>query len=498
MKAPLLLFCLAFILRLGIIIWWQFDGLYGQDAYAYWQQAAAIVANLPRGQLPPVDFFWPNGYPVLVALVMLLVGRTALAGQLASLLAGSLLPAVVYLLAVELWGNGRQNSEAPVIGRRAGLLAGLIVAVAGQPVLSSVVIMADIAALFWAALAAWGVVRAGHSPTPYRQAGWYVAAGASLALAITSRWIYILIVLALSLYAGLAWLRRQNRAAWWPPVGAVASGLLVLSPQLWLSLHRPDSLAHSWLVGWRPANFFQRQFENVDGHFIYRLPPALFYAQPAGHPAYIFPLLGLAAGWGVWLLWRDKRWSAALLLLGWAGPVYLFLAGIPYENFRFGLSLYLPLVLLAGFGLANLYHSIYTKIVITLSLLAMLLWSYTMLDSFLTTQNRTKDVALRVAQTLPADATVLTFGLTLTMQHYTRLQTLELFYQNEDTLAALLASPAPLYLLLDPGNVEQQWAGKTPQVNYAWLRQHAGLSQIASFSPYILYRVDRPVLREGS
>jgi hypothetical protein len=272
----------------------------------------------------------------------------------------------------------------------------------------------------------------------------------------------------------------------------------VLSPQLWLSLHRPDSLAHSWLVGWRPANFFQRQFENVDGHFIYRLPPALFYAQPAGHPAYIFPLLGLAAGWGVWLLWRDKRWSAALLLLGWAGPVYLFLAGIPYENFRFGLSLYLPLVLLAGFGLANLYHSIYTKIVITLSLLAMLLWSYTMLDSFLTTQNRTKDVALRVAQTLPADATVLTFGLTLTMQHYTRLQTLELFYQNEDTLAALLASPAPLYLLLDPGNVEQQWAGKTPQVNYAWLRQHAGLSQIASFSPYILYRVDRPVLREGS
>ena len=82
----------------------------------------------------------------------------------------------------------------------------------------------------------------------------------------------------------------------------------------------------------------------IDGHFVYRLPVGIFYAEPAGHPAYLFPLLGLTVPWGIWRLWRERNWGPLILLLGWGGPVYLFLAGIPYQNFRFGLTLYLPLV----------------------------------------------------------------------------------------------------------------------------------------------------------
>ncbi|HXV97727.1 MAG TPA: hypothetical protein VEC93_04825, partial [Anaerolineae bacterium] len=81
-KTALLLFLLALTIRLAVIFFWQFDGLYGQDAYAYFQQATAITKNLPQGQAPPADFFWPNGYPLLIAFFMVFVGQDAWAGQL--------------------------------------------------------------------------------------------------------------------------------------------------------------------------------------------------------------------------------------------------------------------------------------------------------------------------------------------------------------------------------------------------------------------------------
>jgi hypothetical protein len=51
----------------------QFDGLYGQDAFAYFQYALSLREAIGAGELPP-PFFWPLGYPALVALTSLLTG----------------------------------------------------------------------------------------------------------------------------------------------------------------------------------------------------------------------------------------------------------------------------------------------------------------------------------------------------------------------------------------------------------------------------------------
>jgi hypothetical protein len=147
---------LALLIRLGVSLYWQFDGLYGQDAFAYFDQAMAIRQNLPQGQPPPTDFFWPNGYPLLIALFSLWVGQTALAGQLPSLLCGAWLASLAFLLSRDLLGDISSNDK--IFSTRSdfgGILAGLIVATAGQPILSSVVVMADIPALFWATLGVW-------------------------------------------------------------------------------------------------------------------------------------------------------------------------------------------------------------------------------------------------------------------------------------------------------------------------------------------------------
>ena len=81
MMSAIGLFTLALLVRLAALNIWRFDGLYGQDAYAYLQQSAAIAERLPAGHPPPADFFWPNGYPFLVAALMGLVGPVALAGR---------------------------------------------------------------------------------------------------------------------------------------------------------------------------------------------------------------------------------------------------------------------------------------------------------------------------------------------------------------------------------------------------------------------------------
>jgi 4-amino-4-deoxy-L-arabinose transferase-like glycosyltransferase len=525
-KNVLLLFLLALAIRLSVVLLWQFDGLYGQDAYAYFHQALAITENLPQGQLPPTDFFWPNGYPLLMAFFTLFVGQTAWAGQLAALLSGAALSSLVFLLYEHLFSSPVEiNSNLIIRSTSGGLLAGLIVAFAGQPILSSVVIMADMPALFWATLSALLVVRAEHS----EQRGiltsplWFLAAGAALALAIISRWLYVLIVPALSFYVilnhrgaifGLSHKGKTglnfSKKLWWPPFGAVLGGFIILAPQLWLSLNKPEGLAHSWLLGWSPVNFFRHEFENIDGHFVYQLPNWIYYAQPAGHPAYIFPLLGLASVWGVWRLGRARQWRRLVLLLGWVMSVYLFLAGIPYQNFRFGLTLYLPLVILAGYGLGDLLtrnvdaplplcspaplsvlREVTLKIAITLSLAGMLAWAYPMLNSFLTAQNRSKIIARQVEQTLPPQASLITFGLTLTVQHYTRLKTLELFFLDQTSLKTLTEAPDSLYLLLDLSGIEIQWRGKTPQINYQWLKENRNLIKIGEFPPYTLFKVVR-------
>jgi hypothetical protein len=121
----------------------------------------------------------------------------------------------------------------------------------------------------------------------------------------------------------------------------------------------------------------------------------------------------------------------------------------------------------------------------------MLAWAYPMLDSFLTAQNRSKIIAAQVEQMLPPQATLITFGLTLTMQHYTGLKTLELFFLDEISLKTLSDSSDSLYLLLDLPGIETQWRGKTPQLNYQWLKENRILIKIADFPPYTLFKVDK-------
>src|SRR4051812_15025314 len=89
-------FALSFALRVGFTL--GFDGLYGQDSYAYYNYGQTLRQSLSQGRTLPA-FFWPLGYPAILAIGFTIFGQSALTAQALNLFLGALLAPMVYLLA---------------------------------------------------------------------------------------------------------------------------------------------------------------------------------------------------------------------------------------------------------------------------------------------------------------------------------------------------------------------------------------------------------------
>ncbi len=514
-----LLFLLALFVRVALILYASFDGLYGQDAYEYFDYAKVLLDSLAQRHLPP-PAFWPLGYPALTALMFLLVGVTPLAGQIASMLAGSLLAPLTFLLTGEILrqdmknnrDSGKSDSTVGYLpASLAGLIAGLLIALGGQIAQSSVVLMADASGLFWATLSAFALIRF----TRGQQARWIILCSAALAFATITRWIYGGLAAVWGLVLIADYVSKRNRRKFLLSLSlAATSGLIVLAPQLFLSIANPEPvLGHSWLVGWNPINTFQRSFDNIDGHFDYALPVGIFYAQTAYHPAYIaFPLTLFVVA-GAWYAAHSARVNSTrvILLFGWIIMQYGFLAGIPYENFRFGLSYLPPLAILAGIGLAHFFglprvggsdrneslpdpsgsrsQSRLFILVLVLGFILNILWLPRPSQVIFEIKRVERDLVRELSAHASAHATVITFGPTLALRHQTSYNVIELFTATPESLADLARGTVPVYLLVDVANIESQWRGRKPQENYSYLRKAFGLQEIASIRNYALYLV---------
>ncbi len=480
MLLMLALFSAAVVLRVWLLAGTPFDGLYGQDAYAYHDFAQALRLSISTGNAPG-PFFWPLGYPALLAGAYALFGAGGSTGQAVSILCGALLSPLLYGLARQIG-----------IGRGGALVAALVIAACGQALQSSLVVMADIPALAVATLSAVTLWR-------YRQrggAGWLAATAFLLALAGITRWLYLVLALpwlAAVLVERARPLRRREIAA------ALATAALVLLPQMVYSSSSPFPLLnHPWVVGWSPAHATLRVFDNDDGHFAYAEPNAQFYAHPFYDPYFLSPLLTPLLLIGVWVLRRRR--APLLMLLGWALLPYLFLIGIPYQNIRFPLIAMPAVALLVGAGAnrALAWHPRWSRLVpatmtglVIVALAQMLLVSRPVVRQFIANQQADKAAVAWVAQQIPAQATLYTYGLTLTLRHYTDFDVHELYFETPTTLAQARAPGRVNYLFCNVGVIENQWKGRTPQIAYDWLKEQRGLIPLGRYGSYQLFRLAR-------
>jgi 4-amino-4-deoxy-L-arabinose transferase-like glycosyltransferase len=479
-----------------------FDGLYGQDSFAYFGYATGALRESLLHLHPWPAFFWPPGYPLLVAVISLVTGRLPLAGQIVSVGGGAAAASFTGLLASELVLQERADGQRTGFARLSiPLLAGLIVAATGQLLQSSIVVMSDTVGLAAATAGAWAFAR-------YRRTGaapWLALCAGAFAGAIVTRWIYALVALVFAIPA-LALLRQQpRRAALRHAAGAAAIGALILGPTLVPAIAGLIAGGNAPFAGdlqvysWSPLNALRRVFMTGDGQLIYSLPNGLYYAVAPGSWWYFGPLLAALIVAGLWAVLRRRVAPAAGLLVAWAGAVYLFHAGAPWQNPRFALAYLPPLAILAAVGFSQMRASGGRSIgrvasVWLISGLALAaVGSAVLTDRFI--ERKQNDVAtVRWAERLaPPHAQLLTFGLTATSQQYGQVPTVDLSEISSLKIAQLLSDGRPTLVLLDVAGLERQWRGRPPWANYRWLRDGPGLHRLDARGVYTLFSVPEGV-----
>jgi 4-amino-4-deoxy-L-arabinose transferase-like glycosyltransferase len=246
--------------------------------------------------------------------------------------------------------------------------------------------------------------------------------------------------------------------------------------------------------GWSLLHLFQHSFVTADGVQRYHLPNALFYATGPFLLQYLTPLFFPAVLLGLAVAAVRYR-GALLLLLAWPAMLLLMDAGLAQQNPRFILAALPPFAILAGLGLAIAWAHLRPRwrppagAVLAIGLLVVAAAGMRMVETVNAARNADLQVSAWATRRLPAGATLLSFGLTLTLQHATRLHVLDLSVLSRRDLTRLIAHRHPLYLLVQPGAMTGQFAARPPGENYRFLRADSGLTRLGALHGYTLARV---------
>lgn len=490
---PLVVFGLALGLNL-LTVWYEhFDGLYGQDAYSYFAHSQELQTHFSlfhhwQWEATPRLLYWPVGYPALVAVFFVFSGATPGAAQLVSLLAGAGAAGLLTSLGYKMSGSWT-----------VGLVAGSGLALSGLGRQVDVSVMSDAPALFWTILAVWLIWRTRVSG----RGRWLLAAGLAFGLAGITRYAALS---ALPLL-GLAWFwpsKETGRLRVWWLAGALGLTGLVYLPQFVINqLYPANFWTGSWLADWSPANAFQTHFETRDGIAAYPTAPIVFYLgfgllNPRLLTPLALPLVGLGL---VWLGKVKKDLFLLVLLLFWWLLAVLLFSGIPYENERFSLTFLPPLALLAGLGadwlarwlkLRWLPDRKKARLVLSLAFglvgLGMALFSQRHVDGFIAVKENDLAIVRQIEAQVPASATIITFDLSLTFDHYTALKVRDLSFLDVASLSAL-SKNGPLYLLADENRITQERAGEPVGIAFEAARQQAVGPTLAQFGRFKLWKL---------
>jgi len=511
----------SFVLNLLTAWLNHFDGLYGQDAYAYFAHAVELYQHGSmfhhwQWEAEPRLLFWPLGYPALVALFFAFTGVSAQAAQLVSIVAQAVTAGLTAALVSRMYPYSNSKSflssetsqaQALILQKSASLFAGGAVALSPLGRQAGLTIMADALTLTLTTLALWLVVEG-----RIRQNGlWLAGAGLALAAAASTRYAALTVLPALL----ICWLWPTRRdepnnssmqrdgegkspaaltigflAHLSRPAALIAFGLglgLAALPQTIINLAWPKPFwGHQWLTGWSPLNFGRTVFDTPDGHAVYPTSPLVFYGlEPLLNLRFLTPFIIPLVLAGLVVLWQGRRgWQSWTVLASWLVPV-LLLGGVPYENERFSLSFLPPLAIIAGLGLGQIYRWVghyfrfksflAASLIITLLGLAGLGWAgQKHLEGFAAFKQGQLGVVETVERKLPAEATLLSFGISLTYDHYYPLRPVfDLSALDEAAVAQIIAEKPVVYLLVEPAVLEQQFKATPIGNSYQAARKFA-------------------------
>ncbi len=471
-----------------------FNGLIGQDAYAYFGYVVDSLVVDGTLVFPPPPFPFPPGYPYLVAIGVLVFGPAPWVGQVLSLSAGLLAAVLTAGLAQRVW-PGR-----PWLA----VTAGSLVALNGHLGRASVLVMSDACGLAVATASVLLVMeyrRSGRAP-------WLVTAAVAAAAAILCRWAMGLVALPVTIYALAALVRLPRGRALVHALAAAMVTLLVLSPILVeFGSETPGFMADFEAARWNPAHALKQTTVSTEGTQTIAAPPAVYYAVAPVHPSVLGPIMALFLLPGLWAAMgairsRSGPWREVLLLVGWAAVVLVFLGGIALRNPRFTLTYLPPLAVLAAIGVWKVgelapsrQRLVAAVAVLGVGWTAVGGWIYTV--DLVRQKARHLQVVRWVEGLVEDDARLITFWYTATFGFESEIETIELFDLDLRTIRKTIEGRRPTYLLVNRSNIENQWRGRAPAAGYEALQRDPGLELIATHDGLSLFIVGPDPLHLG-
>jgi hypothetical protein len=346
--------------------------------------------------------------------------------------------------------------------------------------------MSDAAALALLLVAMWTILKFQERPRNLGCLGLAVFFGGAAAV---TRWASLLVSPALALPAlhGLGTGGRSRRFVLLVWAGAFAAAGAALA-----TLVKLEAVS-GYLHQWSPLNALSGPIAEIPSRALSaKVPGLVFYLAPVFHPAFLGPLLGGIALVGLWKLGaRSSRLSLAVLIL-WIIIPTIFCAGLPLRNLRFCLLTLVPWSIAAAWGASTLATTPLRRRIIVLlvgfSCMANAGWAVHRIDRLTSDQENLIKTVRTVEELIPPDGVVLTFEITQLIRHHSHLEVVELYDQTAASMDRLLADRRPLFVLIQPLDIEERWQDRPPGQNIRELQRHGKLVETGHFGPYTLSR----------
>ncbi|MFT4680519.1 MAG: hypothetical protein ACI9YU_000347 [Flavobacteriales bacterium] len=321
----------------------DFNGLYGQDAYAYLLHSREWKAFFIGGAIPS-SFYWPPNYSIVSALLAFIVGTEFVSLQLISVLS---MAGLAYVL--DSWFRKEYDLEKDT--RIAFITLAFLLSPymfrLGQQSISEMLTMVFITGSFYhlkqylqhekvRSLLLWSV---------------------TAALSITTRYPAVIVLIAPILFMGFRLIRKGQFTRL---LAGTIVGLVPVLVAVWWKTKSggmEQVMSADLLQNWSVSQLFQTEFSRDEGNFSFMFPNILFNLSALVHPGTVF--------FGVLLLpfaFKKLKNNTARLLAAISFLIYaLFLSGVPVQNTRLMTFSYPLLVMISFPGFVELTNWIKSK-----------------------------------------------------------------------------------------------------------------------------------------
>ncbi len=487
----ILLFVLSFVFRLLLIIIFRFDGLYGQDSYAYLEFSKKFYEAITQFQIPP-NFYWPIGFYLLTSVFTILTaGNVDLSALLVSLNSGSLCAGFVYLLAYELVKEFDETERKNI-----SIYAGLITVFSPILVKQSIVIMSDSLALMFASWALWQFVK-------YFNEGRLkniISAFILFSFAVMTRYAFILLTVPVIIYLiyNLT-VQKPVRTKYVKHILiAFITGAIIFIPQLYylfsygISYFQYEGEHGTWATGWSPLNFFKNDFTTFDGTMHYRLWNGLYNLSPIFHPMYLL-IFGIPFLTGLYLLFKRKKKNILILLLAWISVYYLYLSGNPFQSLRYTMSFLPAMAIISAYGLVGVkFRNSFKNLFLYAGLFLFVIYGFYHTTIFAEQKNTELEIINEISSVIPEGSTVFAFDITLAVNHYTKLRADEFFNNTEEELRNKIdTSVNDIYFILPLEVIKTQWADLPLEKKHDMIKSNYPLQTVTVANRFTILKIKK-------